>query len=121
MRVGGARPPPFTISTITYKVAVYAPAERADTLPLFLLYSYMYSVVQTKRPAGEPVWIAANILFLTAFACRPSSCLYSILCNTASSALINNKDPINYLLFLGACDTFDVFAEQSEEGKYVGE
>jgi hypothetical protein len=33
MRVGGrARPPPFTISTITYKVAVYAPAEQADTL-----------------------------------------------------------------------------------------
>jgi hypothetical protein len=32
-------PPPFTISNITYKVAVYAPAERADTLLL-----YMYSV-----------------------------------------------------------------------------
>ncbi len=29
---GGARPPPFTISTITYKVVVYSPAERADTL-----------------------------------------------------------------------------------------
>jgi hypothetical protein len=39
---GGARPPPFTI---TYKVVVYAPAERADTLPVFLLYPYMYSVV----------------------------------------------------------------------------
>jgi hypothetical protein len=25
-------------------VVVYAPAERADTLPLFLLYPYMYSV-----------------------------------------------------------------------------
>jgi hypothetical protein len=34
----GARPPPFTIFTITNKVAVYAPAERADTLPLFLPY-----------------------------------------------------------------------------------
>ncbi len=33
---GGARPPPFI--TITYKVVVYAPAERAGTLPLFLLY-----------------------------------------------------------------------------------
>ena len=31
--VGGARPPPFTISTIRYRVVVYAPAERADTLP----------------------------------------------------------------------------------------
>ncbi len=39
-----ACPSPFTISTITYKVAVYAPAEMADTLPLFLLYPYMYSV-----------------------------------------------------------------------------
>ncbi len=33
-------------SPITYKVVeyVYAPAERAETLPLFLLYAYMYSV-----------------------------------------------------------------------------
>ncbi len=34
MRGGGACPPPFTLFTITYKVAVYAPAERADTLTL---------------------------------------------------------------------------------------
>ncbi len=41
-------PPPFTLSTITSKVVVYyAPSERADTLPLFLLYPYMYSVVAT--------------------------------------------------------------------------
>jgi hypothetical protein len=40
---GGAGHPPFTLSTITSKVVVYAPAERADTLPLFLLYPYMYS------------------------------------------------------------------------------
>ncbi len=38
--LGGARLPPFTIFTITYKVTVYAPAERADTLPLFHLYPY---------------------------------------------------------------------------------
>jgi hypothetical protein len=38
---GGARPPPFITFIITYKVVVYAPAERADTLPLFLLYPYM--------------------------------------------------------------------------------
>ncbi len=31
----GARPPPFTLSTITSKVVVYAPAVRADTLPYF--------------------------------------------------------------------------------------
>ncbi len=39
--VGGARPPPFTISTITYNVkrsVQYAPAESADTHTLFLLY-----------------------------------------------------------------------------------
>jgi len=43
---GGARPPPFTLPTITSKVAVYAPAEcKADTLTLFLLYPYTYSVV----------------------------------------------------------------------------
>jgi hypothetical protein len=34
---GGARPPPITISTITYKIVVFTPAERADTLPLYLL------------------------------------------------------------------------------------
>jgi hypothetical protein len=45
VRVGGARPPPFTLSTITCKVVVYAPAERADTLSLFLLYAYLYSVI----------------------------------------------------------------------------
>jgi hypothetical protein len=44
VRVGGARPPPFTIVTITYKVAVYASAEQADTLPLFHLYPYIYSM-----------------------------------------------------------------------------
>jgi hypothetical protein len=43
---GGARPSPFTLFTITYKkVAVCAPVERADTLPLFHFYLYMYSVV----------------------------------------------------------------------------
>jgi hypothetical protein len=34
---GGARPPPFITFTITSKVAVYAPAELADTLTLFHL------------------------------------------------------------------------------------
>jgi hypothetical protein len=41
---GGARSPLFTISTITYKFVVYAAAEKADTLPLFPLYPYMYSM-----------------------------------------------------------------------------
>jgi hypothetical protein len=34
---GGARHP-LSLFTITYKVAVYAPAEWADTLALFHLY-----------------------------------------------------------------------------------
>ncbi len=40
---GGARPPPLITFTFTSKVAVYAPAEWADTLNLFHLYQYMYS------------------------------------------------------------------------------
>jgi hypothetical protein len=44
--VGGETPPHFTLSTITSKVEVYAPAEGADTLPLFLLYPLMYSVTE---------------------------------------------------------------------------
>ncbi len=47
VRARGARPPVLNISTITYKVAVYAPIERADTPPLFLLYPNMYSVVNS--------------------------------------------------------------------------
>jgi hypothetical protein len=56
LRVGGARPPPFTRSTITYKIAVCSPAERADTLPLFLLYPYMYSVSKTVQNGGGRDW-----------------------------------------------------------------
>jgi hypothetical protein len=40
----GARLPPIHLITIMYKVAVYDPAERADTLPLSHIYPYMYSV-----------------------------------------------------------------------------
>ena len=36
---GGERTPHFTVVTIMSEVAVYAPAERADTLPVFHLYS----------------------------------------------------------------------------------
>jgi hypothetical protein len=41
MRVGGARPPPFTLFSFTYKVAVYASAERADTLSVFISTLYV--------------------------------------------------------------------------------
>jgi hypothetical protein len=44
-RPGGAHPPTFTLFTITYKVAEYAPAGRADTLLAFHLYPYMYSIL----------------------------------------------------------------------------
>jgi hypothetical protein len=50
---GGARPPPFTIVTIAYKVTVYAPAEWADTLTLFHLYRYMYSVGSVHAQEAE--------------------------------------------------------------------
>ncbi len=37
-----ARPPTFTISTITYEVVMYAPAERADiTSPISTLTLYV--------------------------------------------------------------------------------
>ncbi len=49
---GSRRPPLFTISTITYKVVVFAPAERADTLPLFILYPYMNPVGLAHRLDG---------------------------------------------------------------------
>ncbi len=39
----------FTLCTITSKTVVYAQAERADTLLLFLLYPYMYSVDEKSR------------------------------------------------------------------------
>ncbi len=39
---GGARPPPFTLFTITYKVAVSDLVERADTSPPFLISSTLY-------------------------------------------------------------------------------
>jgi hypothetical protein len=42
-KAGVSMPSPFQ-TTITNKV-VYAPAEKADTLPLFLLYQNMYSGV----------------------------------------------------------------------------
>jgi hypothetical protein len=43
---GGCTPTHFTTFTLTSKVAMYAPAEWADTLTLFHLYQYMYSVVR---------------------------------------------------------------------------
>jgi hypothetical protein len=71
-------PPPFTISAITYKVVMYAPAERADTLPLFLLYPYMYSVAVADKP--DKVQIQTDVIsvlkretqFLSKEICKPT-------------------------------------------------
>ncbi len=41
---GGCTPTSFITFTITSKVAVYAPAEWADTLTLFHLFKDVYSV-----------------------------------------------------------------------------
>ncbi len=67
---------PVTISTITCKVVVYAPAEWADILTLFLPYPYMYSVVSsstmphstyvihiTKIYFFLTVWVLLHVLF----------------------------------------------------------
>ncbi len=64
MRVGGARPPPLITFTLTSKVAVYAPAEWADTLTLFHLYQYVYSVVSPASTCQLPDTIAASQLIL---------------------------------------------------------
>jgi hypothetical protein len=45
MRVGDAHPLPFTLSSFHHEQSVvYAPAERADTLLLFLLHSFLLCV-----------------------------------------------------------------------------
>jgi hypothetical protein len=50
VRIGGCTPIPFTISRT--KVSVSAPAEKADTLPVFLLYPDMYSVTLLDAGVG---------------------------------------------------------------------
>jgi hypothetical protein len=62
-----ARPPLLTISTIPYKVDVYATAERADTLPLFLLYPYMYSVIPPSTSClqwGEYKYLCTSLILV---------------------------------------------------------
>ena len=53
--MGGARPPPLITFTLTSKVAVYAPPEWADTLTLFHLYQYVYSVGVTMQDCSNGV------------------------------------------------------------------
>ncbi len=61
MRVGGARPPPLITFTLTSKVAVYAPAEWADTLTLFHLYQYVYSVLVLANKATNDAHTRSGI------------------------------------------------------------
>ncbi len=67
VRVGGAHctvhthPLSVHLPSRTCTVMVYTPAERADSLPLFLFYPYMYSVVQTtgrRLPPPPPLSVA---------------------------------------------------------------
>ncbi len=63
---GGARLPPFTLSTITYKAEVYASANRAETFPLFLLYPYMHckeTILQIQNKYYQKRNCAAPALF----------------------------------------------------------
>jgi hypothetical protein len=80
VRVGVAChcPPPFTISTISIKVLVYTLAERADTLPPFQLYAYMYSLVETTNRTGIfvlPILEGETVLY------RLTGSLYFLLRN----------------------------------------
>jgi hypothetical protein len=68
----GARPTPYTLSTIMSKVVVYAPAERADTFPLFLLFSYMYILVGFGR-ACAPLR-CAHLSFLSSLPHKKGRC-----------------------------------------------
>jgi hypothetical protein len=59
---------PLSIFTIRYKVAVYAPTERADTLPVFhSSLPYMYSVAETYYPSSNMIKMS-----LSSFNCQPS-------------------------------------------------
>ncbi len=61
---GDARPPTFTIVTITYKVVLCAQAERADILTLFHLYP-MFSVGLSRGLLRSltPVWREIIVAF----------------------------------------------------------
>jgi hypothetical protein len=83
VRVRGSTPTPLSTSTITYKVAVYAPAERAETLPLFLLYPYMYSVVCT----GELAKVASRNVLKS----KKINYLGAVLMSSGKVFFINNS------------------------------
>ncbi len=81
--MGGARPPPFITFTITSKVAVYAPAEWADTLTLFNLYKkyvlcgfnhldvFSLTINETASPFN-----VRSLFYLSIISSFPSLCNY---------------------------------------------
>ncbi len=86
--VGDARPPTFTVSTITSKVVVYAPAERADTLPLFLLYPYMYSVrVTSSRYIQTKVFRRTTVHFISSICSECINVLPRLNCTQIETGL----------------------------------
>jgi hypothetical protein len=76
VRVEGAHPPPFTVFTITYKVVVYVPAERANTLPLFLLYNYMYSVAYISGTLRTSVRAVTSLVKIDVSNIRLPGCFF---------------------------------------------
>ncbi len=67
---GGCTPIPFQPITITYKVAVYAPAEWADTLTLFRIYQYMCSVVSIQSAGATPLYCSLSGLNICHTLCK---------------------------------------------------
>jgi hypothetical protein len=108
---GGCTLPPFTIVTISYKVAVFAPVERADTrdrystLPLFYLYQYMYSVGGALPPMTYPLVI---LYFIHSYQLISSYYIFlafytlhnSVLYNITSKKLLEIAD--HHLIFSSA-------------------
>jgi hypothetical protein len=89
--LGGARPPPFTISTITSKGAVYTTDERADTLPLFLLYPCMYSMFKLKPFLISHIFCCLIYLI---------SSFYSVCLPPSATSTVNlSSRVVTYLLF----------------------
>ena len=56
MRVGGARPPPLITFTLTSKVAVYAPAEWADTLFISTYICTLWQPLPAREGGGVTGW-----------------------------------------------------------------
>ncbi len=101
----GARPPPFTLSIITSNAVVYALAERADTLPLFLLYLYMYSVWCAFNPYGN---------FSTGrWGCTARPPLFTLSTITSKAVLYAPAEmadtPLPFLLYLFLFCVFSIY------------